>query len=181
MTMRWFIGLFITLFFAFSVTILLSYLPHLEEKSAESQVQRIPNILESRLYDLNVVDHLAKLPMELNIQRVDWNHAILSIDLSLPENETQAALIYKDLLTLSHFGLNTMSNVKQVLVRVFPNEVIDPNQVQLLLAMDAPRDQWSAEDYNDFKLNKLSTNEFLKTHFSLTFTDHWKTTYPHYN
>ena len=163
--MRWFVGIFIASCISMGIAVLLSYLP---------TVQQELNGLDEKFNNENLVDHLVRLPVHLDIQRVDWNHSILSIDLLLDDETVDSTLIYEDLVEISRFGLSSMSNVKQVLVRVFYHEKIDLNHYQMLIAMDAHRDQWSTSDYEQLQRKKRSADQFLQSHFSLYFTKYWE-------
>lgn len=172
--MRWFVSIIITSCISIGVAVLLSNLTTLDEKIQQDQIQSIPTKLEHKLNDQNIVDHLIELPMSLDIYRVDWGHSILSIDLQLANEDVHPTLVYKDLTEISHFGLESMDNVKQVLVRVFEKGPLDPNHIQFMLAMDAHRNDWSSVQYESLKQNEISINQFLHSSFSFTTTQKWE-------
>jgi hypothetical protein len=175
--MRWFVGFIITSFVSIGVALLLSNLTEINEKynqAHQEQMQSVSIGVESKLSDQNIVDRLINLPLNLDIHRVDWSHSILSIDLKLTNSDMVPTLIYKDLIEISHFGLDSMDNVKEVLIRVFDMNIADPSHVQFMLAMNAHRDNWSTVQYESFEQNKINAGQFLRSHFSFTSTQKWE-------
>lgn len=175
--MRWVVIFTITSFISIGVAILLTNLSVLNDKASDFKVnsyteQTSINTLQ-RLDNNNLVDHLIALHLYSDIYRVDWSHSILSVDLKLPTDSINLTLIYKDLLQISHMGLKEMSNVKQVLIRVLQTQSVDSDQVQFILAMDAHRDNWSSGQYVRYEENKISADQYVRAHFSFTYTQQW--------
>lgn len=173
--MRWFVSIIITSVVSIGVAVLLSNLSTLEDKVQQDQRQGVSMKLEHRLNDQNIVDHLIELPVSLDIYRVNWGHSILSIDLKIVNKDIHPTYVYKDLTEISHFGLETMDNVKQVLIRVYETaESADPNHGQFMLALDAHRDDWPSVQYESVEQNEMSSRQFVHSNFSFTTTEKWE-------
>jgi hypothetical protein len=120
----------------------------------------------------NLVDFMAKQPLSLDIGRVEWTDPILSIDLKTKKSGIGKEDIYRDLFQLSRFALVGTKNVKQLLIRV-----VDANEngavPQLIVALDAKREQMERLKQNMPQLGKLDAERALNSYFSLTFTRKW--------
>lgn len=169
--MRWFVGFLITSVISLNVVLLLSYLPLLNDKKEVKPVYN--NVIQQKILDDdNIVDHFIALPIHLEIIKVDWKHSILAVDLNMTTSNVNLNYIYNDLTEITHFALSSMNNVKQVLVRVFHNKTSEPSYAHFVIAMNAEREQWSVDLYQQVKENKVSKEEFLKA-FSLTYSKKW--------
>lgn len=124
------------------------------------------------LTDRNVVDLFVRYPLYLDISRVEWNDAILSVDLKAKPNETAAASIYDDLFELAKLGFAGTSNVSQLLVRVMEHSSAG-GSLQLLLAMDAKRSDLIGGSFSSDMIKNKTKEQFLSSHFSLTYTHKW--------
>ncbi len=175
--MRWVVIFTITSFISIGVAVLLTNLSLLNDKVSQFKIdssteQTFINTSQ-QLDNDNLVDHLIDLRLYTDIYRVDWNHSILSVDLKLPINSINSTLIYKDLLQISHMALEEMSNVKQVLIRVLQTQSVDARHAQFILAMDAHRDNWSSGQYVRYEENKISADQYVRAHFSFTYSQQW--------
>ena len=127
-----------------------------------------------KMSDQNVVELIAELPLKLRIQKVDWQQSVLSIDLQFtPENHADA-VVYHDLYLLSQFGLTQTANVNQVLVRVMTSQSSTAPSKQLLLAMDARRENIQRGEKQKTDGNPDIWKIYLQTHYRLTLTQQWK-------
>lgn len=147
---------------------LLVYLPLIDRTSKSSD---IPTFQQTRqLTEQNLVDRLTRLPLMLDIRRADWNATVLEVDLlaySRPEQDT----VYHDLYELEKLGLAETANVSQVLVRVLQATPGSLRNGQLLVAMDARKED---------KKGTLRTPEgsgeiqrYLQTRHRMTYTQKW--------
>lgn len=126
------------------------------------------------LSDRNLVDLFVRHPLHLDISHVEWNDTILSVDLKSNSNETASDPIYDDLYELARLGFAGTKNVKQLLIRVMEHAPAGTGNPQLLLAMDAKRSDLSPGVAAQSGLAVKETKEqFLSSHFSLTYTHKW--------
>ncbi|MDF2713444.1 MAG: hypothetical protein K0R28_369 [Paenibacillus sp.] len=126
------------------------------------------------LSDRNLVDLFVRYPLHLDISHVEWNDTILSVDLKSKPNATASDPIYDDLYELARLGFAGTKNVKQLLIRVMEYSTSGVENPQLLLAMDAKRSDLSAAASKRADMQTKETKEqFLSSHFSLTYTHKW--------
>jgi hypothetical protein len=128
----------------------------------------------SQLSEQNLVDFMVKLPLELQVAKVSWQHAILSVDLLSVPGNTIDTMVYHDLFELSQFGLYRISNVNQVLVRIIEHKQTESNRNELLLAMDSRKENKQLQKTNMKELNALSRQKYLQSHYRITYTQKWK-------
>ncbi|GIP32386.1 hypothetical protein [Paenibacillus sp. J2TS4] len=130
----------------------------------------------NRLTDINLVDKMTQLPLQLTIRRVDWNNAILSVDLGAPTGST-ASRVYHDLYELTKFGLQNHTNVSQVLIRVMETSSVSRERNgSLLVAMDARKDNAKGQASTG-GMSGQDIRQYLQSNFRLTYTQKWKDVY----
>lgn len=126
------------------------------------------------LTDRNLVDLFVRYPLHLDISHVEWNDTILSVDLKSNATDTDSGPIYDDLYELARLGFAGTKNVKQLLIRVMEHAPAGKGNPQLLLAMDAKRSDLShAASTPSGMAVKETKEQFLSSHFSLTYTHKW--------
>jgi hypothetical protein len=156
-----------------SISLLLMWLVHSEQVVKVQDLDVFANPNGSQLSEQNLVDFMVKLPLELQVAKVSWQHAILSIDLLSVPGNTIDTMVYHDLFELSQFGLYRVSNVNQVLVRVIEHKKPESNQNELLLAMDSRKENVQPQKTNMKELNALNRQKYLQSHYRLTYTQKW--------
>jgi hypothetical protein len=114
--------------------------------------------------DAILVDYLAGLGLQSEIERVRWNYSVLSVDLSVGA-ETGPAAVYGDLAALARFCFDGTKNVRHLLVRVVEDG-------KFLLGMNGTREQWEAvkplpEDPADRKKR-------FDAYFSMKYSEAWE-------
>ncbi|MFD2612012.1 hypothetical protein [Paenibacillus gansuensis] len=127
------------------------------------------------LGDENLVDFVAQLPLRTSLDKVDWGHSVLYIDLKIsePAGETQS-VIFGDLYEIAEFGLLGTENVKEVMLRVYNPESADGRrQKELLLSMEAKRSEITAEDILSLKLQDQTPDATVRSKFHMNLTDLW--------
>lgn len=149
----------------------LSWLPRLGDRygSFEPVLSTTKSGIQ-QLNQQNLVDIMIELPLALRMRRVELNRSILSIDMNVPSS-SDPAKVYGDFYEIAHMALKRTSNVSRVLIRG-----LDPAGGQLLIAMDARRDQWSGSPQLH-KDNPDALHKFMTERFSMTFTSKWKERY----
>ncbi|MDF2669070.1 MAG: hypothetical protein K0R67_1376 [Paenibacillus sp.] len=154
----------------------LSWLPKLDSKSrlnAQEASAFGSSSAAKQLNDQNLVDLLMKQPLFMDIGHVEWSDSILSIDLKTKQGQADADFIYRDLYTLSRLGFNGTKNVSQLLVRIMELPTNPNSQSQLLVAMEARREDTKKTDLNLTQPGIINAEQYVSSHFRLTFTPRW--------
>jgi hypothetical protein len=162
----------LTIVYSVSISFLLMWIVQHEQAYKEKNLDVFAN--GSQLSEQNLVDFMVKLPLELKVAKVSWQHAILSVDLLSVPGNTNDTMVYHDLFDLSQFGLNRVSNVNQVLVRIIEHKETKSNRNELLLAMDSRKENMQSQKTNMKELSALDRQKYLQSHFRLTYTQKWK-------
>jgi hypothetical protein len=116
----------------------LSQLPDLE-RGLQERRQAVAVFQPSKLKwltDDNLVDALSRLPLQDQLMKVGWDHAILSIDLlgTVPDD------VWEDMGRLIELSYGEVHNVRQVLIRVYKDK---GEGRTLLLAAETRRSDWT--------------------------------------
>lgn len=167
------LAIFISIGFAASLSVVPKLDRTLRSFGSDAPVFRADDALI--LSDRNLVDLFVRYPLHLDIARVEWSDAILAVDLRAKPNETSPERIYDDLYELARLGFAGTKNVKQLLIRVMEQPEAAGSSAQLLLAMDAKRSELSggAGSAQPGLEAKETKEQFLSSHFSLTYTHKW--------
>lgn len=154
---------------------MLSFMPSLElAQSAKNNVLSVFHTHRPvQLEEDNLVDYISGISLNLDITKVDWDHATLYIDLKLdPSSAVKHPLVLEDLAEIAKFGLFETLNVNQVMIRVI-DPVDSERKGELLLAMDARREELTEGDLVLLKATKGNIEESIRNKFHLTFTKLW--------
>jgi len=122
------------------VVLMLSRIPSLEQALQERR-QSVAVFQPSQakwLTDDNMVDRLARLPLQDRLVKVGWDHAILTIDMqgAIPDE------VWADIGRLIIFSYSEVNNVKQVLIRVFS----ETESRRLLLTAETRKVDWTDKE-----------------------------------
>lgn len=133
------------------IVVLLGQLPFMEEglQQRRSAVAVFQPANARELTDGNLVDAMAKLPLQVELMRVGWDHSILTIDLL----GTQPDEVWRDMEQLILFSYSEVNNVRQVLIRIFKNR---GEERTLLMAADTRKSEWT-----EMELAELRPSVFL--------------------
>ena len=168
--MKWIVRLALMAAISISVAFVLAVIPHLESRKAGEPWTAQPE--RTVLANDNLVDQIIRLPLRLDIKKVDWDNGILALDLALAAKNVAPSVVYQDLVTISYFGFAQTVNVNHILVRVLG---YDSGQApNLLLALKADRKQWEKDDFRSLAENRISSEQFLRKNFQLIATPRWK-------
>lgn len=123
----------------------LAQLPELERLAAarRSALAVLTPLRVERLSGDNLADAMVSLPLHNRLIRVGWDHAILSADLAVRPDGEQPAVVWRDVETLIRFSFARVSNVRQLLIRVYGEP--ERSGAPLLLAADARSADWTAD------------------------------------
>jgi hypothetical protein len=127
-----------------------------------------------QLTEQNIVDYIVGLPLQLRVAKVGWQQSILSVDLLSTPGNTIDTMVYHDLFELSQFGLQEVSNVNQVRVRIIEQKDTLNSHPEILLAMDSRKENILNQKTNLKELNALNRQKYLQSHFRFTYTQKWK-------
>lgn len=136
LAMRWAVKLGLLAASAFAAVATAGQLPKMElalETQRRATVAERPHALT----DAGLVAAFAGMELSERLERVGWDHGILSVDLRgrLP------SLALADMRELLAYAFGGTDNVRQVLVRVF-SDTADGHR--LLLSAESRRGDWSA-------------------------------------
>ncbi|MCD9021205.1 hypothetical protein [Cohnella silvisoli] len=132
------------------VLLLLSQLPAMEH-GLQQRRQAVAVFQPAKvkwLTDDNLVDALSKLPLQDQLTKVGWDHAILTIDLlgTVPDE------VWEDMGQLIIFSYAEMHNVRQLLIRVFKDK---GEQRTLLMAAETRKNEWTDKELTELRLSDL--------------------------
>lgn len=174
--MKWFVRLGLTLVISLGLAVMVSALPGLDPQARPavtgSSSTRVATPAAKPVFfdDTNMVDYLSELSMQGELRKVSWSYSVLSIDMEYPQQLSTSDL-YRDLISLTHFGFDDTSNVKHMLVRVV-HSTGKTEKKELLLALNAKREEWEQmkQDYN----GNESWEVLFDTYFTMKYTEAWK-------
>jgi len=146
-----------------AVTVLLSLVPQWNRDTVGSRHGRDVSVFQiapvKRITSDNLVDSMVSLQLKLPIRRVDWQRAVLSVDLAVEDEGEQAQQWMDDLERLLRLSLIQADNINRVLVRfVMPAPASQPEDAlqapaaairasRLVAAVDVRRaDSWLVEE-----------------------------------
>jgi hypothetical protein len=167
---KWIVRLTLMAVISIGVAFVLSVFPHLENRQAGGPWTAQPE--RTVLANDNLVDQIIRLPLRLDIKRVDWDNGILALDLALAAKNVAPSVVYHDLVTISYFGFAQTVNVNHILVRVLGFE--SGHAPHLLLALRADRTHWAKDDFRLLTENRITSEQFLRENFQLIATPRWK-------
>lgn len=123
-----------------------------------------------RLTEANLVDALVSLPLELKIAKADFRQSVMSVDLFLPAGVSGERFVYHDLYELSHFAWSGTANVNRLQVRIMAVDGLERQPRELLLAMEAKRQQERTEN-QPATLEELKA--YLERYYQFSYTSKW--------
>jgi len=156
------------------ISFFLMWLVHSEQSRKANNLDIAEGPNGSQLSEQNLVDFMVKIPLKLQMVKVNWQHNILAVDLLSVPGNTIDTMVYHDLYELSQFGLYRVANVNQVLVRIIEHKETETNRNELLLAMDSRKENISASENSKKELAELNKEKYLQSHYRLTYTQKWK-------
>jgi hypothetical protein len=149
------------------IIICLSQLPTIER--GLQQRRQAVNVFQPNnaalLTDGNLVDSLSALPLQEQLIKVGWDHAILTVDLqgAVPDE------VWGDIGQLIIFSYAEVHNVKQVLIRVFSDKDKNENR-SLLLAVESRKLEWTDKELSVLTPSSFSEDSELMDRIRLLLT-----------
>lgn len=174
--MKWFVRFGLTLVISLGLAVMVSVLPVLDPQtrptaSDTSSTHVATHVTKPVIFDdSNLVDYLSELSMHGELSKVSWSYSVLSIDLEYPR-QLSIPELYRDLISLTHFGFDDTSNVKHMLVRVVRSNGKATDE-ELLVSITANREEWEQmkQDYN----GNESWEMLFDTYFTMKYTEAWE-------
>jgi len=148
---------------------LLAQLPQLEQ-SLQHRRESVAAFQPDRtkwLTDDRLVDAIAGVPLNSRMLKVGWDHAILAVDLQGGRPER----VREDIGKLILFAYSDISNIKQVLIRVYGERA---GSRELLLAAETRKDDWAERDLEELRLPFTGEGMELPDHIRFTLTPQGK-------
>ncbi|TDF99341.1 hypothetical protein [Paenibacillus piri] len=169
--MKWLSRLLVTLLLSTGVALALSLLPKMEN-GWNSPVFR--SVKAQPVSENNIVDVMSKMPLHLRIRKVEVNHAIVSVDL-LASPASEKDDIVQDMYEIPRTFFSRSTNINQVLIRVMDSPTAGNGATAtLLLATDARREKWLPSETVFMPLSIEEMEQYLQSHFRMTYTTKWK-------
>lgn len=127
------------------------------------------------LDESNLVDWLLSVPVSFDLERVDWSHRILAVDVraELPVADPEA--VYGELLEFAYHGIIGTRNVDRVWIRlVQSSRETGGGPDRLLIALDVKREQFLLSDYERWKRGELPAPMWIREKFEWSVTPQWR-------
>jgi len=176
--MKWAMRIGIVAAVSAAMAVGLSLLPQLERNGGSGAAELWSGKRAAPMTERNMVDLLVQVPLQLRIRKVELNHSIVSLDLSLPKNAEPAA-VYRDLYLLTQTLTGRTTNINQVLIRVLDyTGAADTASGQLVLALEAGRGEAQDMEPDAGALSQTELEAQLQNRFHLTYTMKWRQRYP---
>lgn len=169
--MKWLLRIFITACISVSIAIGFSFLPIIKQSHTPLE-PALPVHAKMELTDQNIVDYLIAMPVQLEYDRVNWEHQTLYIDLLLNEKLYSQSAIEKDLFELCYFSLVQVNNIQDLRVRVMLSDSAQVSST-LVMAMELKPSKQASEQIKKMKEGQVSPRIFLQSFTSLTYTNLW--------
>jgi hypothetical protein len=156
------------------ISLILMWIVQQNRSNGSYEMGVIAYPMGSQLSEYNIVDYMAGLPLQLRIDKIEWEQSILSVDLLSIPGSTIDKMVFHDLYELSQFGLRELTNVSQVRVRIVERKQSDANTKELLVAMDSRKENIADQKQKIENLSTLNKQTYLQSHFRITYTQKWK-------
>jgi hypothetical protein len=170
----WVIRYAVVLAASAAFALVLSRVPSAEDNGLHAAVFSVFRHETATVDERNIVDAMIRLPLRLDIAKVDLGPSVLSVDLMLKQPE-QHAYVFPDLFEITDFFLRRTGNVEQIFVRVLrPASARDGTaKPSLLVAVDARREDIGGAAPRLGTWTADSMEQFVRSHFRLTETARW--------
>ena len=161
-------GMIAALILSVMIAFMISLVPSMEIFKVKQEFPVFSQQKQVYLNENNIVNFIASFPVEMQIKKVSWKDNILSIDFLIhPDTQIDTNNIYKDLYTAIKKGLVQSSNVNEILLRVFLNDMENKHN-KIFVAISAQK----KDIINNPSMTIEPTmmyKDFLENYFGLTF------------
>jgi hypothetical protein len=169
--MTWLSRILLTCSISIAIAFALSLLPNAQPTDG------MPVFSSSRTKQLSeqtIVDFVIALNVHERVQKIDWNRSTLSVDLTM-NPQADKGLLFRDLYRIAHSALSDTSNVERVLIRVMDRSRHQSGPPQLVIALDAARqDVPRGEKMKDLPEAAGDYEQYVTSRFRVTYTVKWK-------
>jgi hypothetical protein len=169
--MNWTKRILVTLTLSFGIAIGLSLFTQLEARNGGLYQSVFLNSARM-LNDQNIVDFVSKFQLHLRIRKVEINHSIVSIDLSLNAAASKTDILH-DMYEIPELIFTHTSNINQVFVRVLDmnNGINRQSGASLMAALDARRENWMPDSSKTTPDVADELSRYIESHYHVTYTN----------
>ncbi|TJY44351.1 hypothetical protein E5161_02920 [Cohnella pontilimi] len=128
--------------------LVLGRLPLWEHAAQELRAKTAMSVPRHMLSDDNLADAMAGLRLQERLTRVEWDHSILTVDLTLRSDKGNGQGALRDLTSLIRFTFLEAGNVRQLLFRVYRE---NGDQRLLLFYGNGRRDEWTRDELSSLQ------------------------------
>lgn len=168
--MNWTKRILVALTLSVGIAFGLSWLTRFEARSG-GELQSVFLNSTQLLNDQNIVDFVAKFQLHLRIRKVELNHSIVSMDLSLNAASSKTDVL-RDLHEIPDLIFANTSNINQVFVRVLDTNAGMDRQSgsPLIAALDARREGWKPGTSKSALEPVDQLSQILESRYHVTYT-----------
>ncbi|MFF2482155.1 hypothetical protein [Paenibacillus sp. NPDC058071] len=146
-----------------------------EKGGVRSEVAVFRPNLDNRLSNANLVDAMVGLELSGKLARVEWSHAILTVEMKLDEDQGLEP-VKRDLEKLVRLSFVKLDNVNRLLIRFVDVGDGNAGQGRLLLASDVRKgDGWLLTELGGLgtadSLHDIRWRERLRISFTSAWTE----------
>jgi hypothetical protein len=168
--MSWLPRFLIATLLSAGIAIALSFLPQLENGWSSPAFHAVK---AQPVSETNIVDVISKMQLHERIRKVEVTHAIISVDLIAAPGSGRGDIV-RDVYEIPKTLFSLSTNINQVLVRVMDNSNMGGGNPTVLLATDARREKWLPSETVLGKQSVEEIEQYLQSHFRMTYTPIWK-------
>lgn len=157
-------GMMAALTLSVIIAFMISLIPSISILKVDEEFPVFRQNEEITLTDQNIVNFISSFSVEIPIKKVTWKHDILSIDFLIDRNSNvNTNIIYEDLYTSIQKGFVQGKNVKEVLLRVFLDDMD-----KIFVAVSAQKKDIANNPTMEIDSNMMY-KDFLEQYFGLNY------------
>jgi hypothetical protein len=155
----------------------LTYKLHFQQQLQQS-VTSLPVIQEFNVLTSDqLVDVINSLDIQMKVTRVYLEQSSLVLDLRIPTTVNKNG-IYQDLYTIIQKTIGQITNVDQVIVRLFEDSIVRKTDEKTnLLIMNAKKNAFHEMQQNLDFYHSMDLEQLLNSKFHFNYSDIWKEKY----
>lgn len=167
------------------ITLAISWLPHSGGAPGKNRgdVAVFHPAAAKRLSNSNLVDMMVGLQLTGRLTKVDWDHAILSVEFKVKgEKEPSTEQWFDDMEKMVRLSFVQMENVNRLLIRFVAADVQQSGKPSLLFAADVRKtDSWLYDQIGYLNNADPLHDEVWKKRLRISFTSAWEEKYGRVN
>lgn len=156
------------------IAMLVSFVPMLQTTFAKKQNEMsvFQTLHNKQLQHGNLVDALTRLPLALDIARVQWDDSVLKVDLRYSAEMRNAAPFFEDLYELARFSFEQTSNVQTLRLRMVGTSSQGGSR-PLYVTASMSRSDFDSNEIDALERLSPSSDAALRAKLHLKYTNHW--------